>query len=183
MPYFANPVSELDVAFGESGSPTYTPGNTKDYAHPATPAQAHPVIRLGSPPLAEQFPFLASPHPQPVFFRLPVTPPQDVARQAAALARHGTIFLVTWGPPSSSSAVLSQQPETIFLKAFQVVSVSFDRSTFLGYSGLSPYQSTCSGILVLVGSRRCSVALGVAGPSLEVAPRFEGLWVAGQTRL
>ena len=138
-PIFANPVSELDVALGESGSPTYTPGNTEDHAHPATPRQAHPVIRLGAPPLAEQFHHLASPHPQPVIYRLPVSRPQDVARQAAALARHGTIFLVT---EATSIKLLDQylpnNPIGLFLKAlpsgFRVVR----QVTFPGYGGYVP---------------------------------------------
>jgi Dolichyl-phosphate-mannose-protein mannosyltransferase len=116
-PYFANPVSELDVALGESGSPTYTPGNTEDHAHPATSAEPHPVIRLLAPPLAQQFSHLASPHPQPIFYGLPVTPPQDVARQATALARHGTVFLVTWTNAINFLTYLPNNPIGVFLKA------------------------------------------------------------------
>ena len=78
--YFYNPLSELDVALAG-----------------ADQAQHHPVLRLGSPPLAEQLAHLSGPHPQPIFFGLPVTAPQVVARQAVALARNGTIFLFTSG--------------------------------------------------------------------------------------
>ena len=138
-PWFANPVSELDVALGESGSPTYTPGNTEDTAHPATPAQAHPVIRLGSPPLAEQFAVLASPHPQPNFSGLPITPPQEVARQATALARHGTIFLVI--PDTSIKPLLDFFPNSsisLFVKALPSRFHIVRQVSFLGYSGHIP---------------------------------------------
>jgi hypothetical protein len=138
-PWFANPVSELDVALGESGSPTYTPGNTKDHAHPATPAQAHPVIRLGAPPLAEQFSHLASPHPEAIFYGLPETPPQDVARQATALARHGTIFLVT--SATSLKVLQHYYPSNaviVFLKSLPSRFHVVRQVTFLGLSGWTP---------------------------------------------
>jgi 4-amino-4-deoxy-L-arabinose transferase-like glycosyltransferase len=133
---FVNPLSELDVALAEAGTPTYTPGNTSDRAHPATPAQARPVIRLGSPPLAEQFSHLASPHPQPVFFGLPVTSPQDVARQATALARNGTIFLVA--PVTSIPILLHYYPTnpfSLFLKALPPQYHIVRHMVFPGYAG------------------------------------------------
>ena len=68
------------------------------------------MIRLGSPPLSEQFPPLASPHPQPVFGGLPLTPPQHVARQAVALASHGTIYLVSFA--TSLPVVLKAFPHS-----------------------------------------------------------------------
>ena len=88
--YFYNPLSELDVALAGPGQ-----------------AQYHPVLRLGSPPLAEQLAHLSGPDPQPVFFGLPVTAPQVVARQAVALARNGTIFLFTSGFSKSSEVTKS----------------------------------------------------------------------------
>ena len=136
QPWFVNPVSELDVALGESGSPTYTPGDTEDAAHPATSAQAHPVIRLDSPPLAEQFSALASPHPQPIFHGLPLTPPQDVARQATALARHGTIFLVTYFPINAlTRAAFPNHPINLFLRALPSRFHIVRQVNFPGYSG------------------------------------------------
>jgi mannosyltransferase len=139
LPWFANPVSELDVALGETGSPTYTPGNTEDIAHPATATQDHPVIRLGSPSLAEQFSALASPHPQPIFYGLPIAPPQEVARQATALARHGTIFLVI--PVKSINPLLHGVPNSsvsLFVNALPSRFHIVRHVTFLGYSGQIP---------------------------------------------
>ena len=97
------------------------------------------MIRLGSPSLAEQFSALASPHPQPIFYGLPIAPPQEVARQATALARHGTIFLVI--PVKSINPLLHGVPNSsvsLFVNAlpsrFQIVR----HVTFLGYSGQIP---------------------------------------------
>jgi mannosyltransferase len=86
-PFSANPLSEFDIALADAGLSRY-----------------HPVLRLGVPPLSEQLPHLAGPNPQPVFFVLPVTPPQVVARQAVDLAHNGTIFLVS----AANSLVFNQ---------------------------------------------------------------------------
>jgi hypothetical protein len=99
-PFFSNPLSEVDAALVDTPSWTYIPGNTLDRARPATPADPHPVIRLSgapwsSPPLDEQFHFLAGPNPMPVFGRLPAPSPQQVASEAQSLARNGTVFLVS----------------------------------------------------------------------------------------
>ena len=75
---FAHPLSELDVALADEAKSDH-----------------HPVLRLGSPPLTEQLSTLSGPNPQPVLFGLPVKPPQEVAADAAALARYGTIFFVS----------------------------------------------------------------------------------------
>lgn len=93
--FFFNPLSEVDAALAGTPSWTYLPGNTLDRARPVTASVPHPVIRLGEPPLNEQFHFLAEPNPNPVFFVLPEPTPQRVAQEAMALARHGTIFLLT----------------------------------------------------------------------------------------
>ena len=57
-PYFANPLTELDVALAEAGQ-----------------SHRYPLIRLGAPSLSVQLSHLAGPHPQPVFFLLPKVPP------------------------------------------------------------------------------------------------------------
>ncbi|MBF6557974.1 MAG: hypothetical protein IVW52_17845 [Acidimicrobiales bacterium] len=117
--FFENPLSELDVALADSGSATYTPGNSIDLVKPPPPgSHSHPVLRLGIPPLAEEFRFLAEPKPQPVFFGLPLTPPGTVATQAVALAHHGTVFLVS--PYANISAVLKYSPNSgtsVFVRA------------------------------------------------------------------
>ena len=136
LPIFVNPLSELDVALAQAGTPTYAPGNTSDRAYPATPVEAHPVIRLGSPPLAEQFSHLASPHPQQVFFGLAVTSPQDVARQATALARNGTIFLVA--PVTSIPILLHYYPTnpfSLFLRALPPQYHVVRQMVFPGFAG------------------------------------------------
>ena len=77
LSFFANPLSEVDVALADDGA-----------------SGRYPVLRLGSPKLSAQLAPLSGPNPQPVFFFLPVAPPQKVAAQAVSLARHGTIFFV-----------------------------------------------------------------------------------------
>ena len=77
LSFFANPLSEVDVALADDGV-----------------ADRYPVLRLGSPKLSAQLAPLSGPNPQPVFFGLPDASPQDVAAQAVSLARHGTIFFV-----------------------------------------------------------------------------------------
>jgi hypothetical protein len=78
MSLVAHPLSEVDVALAG-----------------ADQSDHHPVLRLGAPSLSEELATLSGPNPQPVLFGLPVTPPQEVAAQAVALARHGTIFLIS----------------------------------------------------------------------------------------
>jgi len=131
--YFYNPLSELDVALAEAGQ-----------------AQHHPVLRLGSPPLADQFVRLSGPRPQPVFFGLPVTPPQVVARQAVALARNGTIFLFTSGFSKTSEANSSSNTAAgryvtnanlilnQFLEALPARYHVVAEQTFWSFSGLFP---------------------------------------------
>jgi mannosyltransferase len=97
VPFFQNPLTELDVALAGTPSYTYTPGDTEDKARPASRNDPHPVIRLDAPPLSEQLPHYAGPDPNPVFLGLPMTSPNVVARQAASLARNGTMFVVTYG--------------------------------------------------------------------------------------
>jgi hypothetical protein len=121
-PFFANPLSELDVALADAGQST-----------------RYPVLRLGVPPLAEQLPPLSGPHPQPDP-NLQVTPPQDVARQAVALARHGTIFLVTPGG-ADASLVLKRSPDTpvgMFLKTLPGRFRMVEHVTYPGLSGILP---------------------------------------------
>ena len=121
VPFFANPLSELDVALADAGQST-----------------RYPVLRLGSPPLAEQLRLLAGPHPQPNFF-LPATPPQDVERQAVALARHGTIFLVMAGG-ADASLVLRSPDSTVgmFVKALPGGFRMVEHVTYPGLSGYVP---------------------------------------------
>jgi hypothetical protein len=92
--FFGNPLSELNAALAGTSSFTYTSGNTEDHAR-RPGKDPHAVLRLNVPPLAEQFRYLASPNPEPVLVGLPLTPAPEVARQAASLARNGTVFLVT----------------------------------------------------------------------------------------
>ncbi|MGH9080293.1 MAG: glycosyltransferase family 39 protein [Acidimicrobiales bacterium] len=121
-PYFANPMSELDVALANAGRPEH-----------------HPVIRLGSPPLAEQLAPLSRPHPQPQLFGLPLTPPRVVAKQAVALARHGTIFFLasdaTYPPQFKSSTDRTRREFFAALPAgFHVV----EEKTYPSFSGTFP---------------------------------------------
>lgn len=121
-PFFANPLSELDVALADAGQST-----------------RYPVLRLGFPPLAEQLLPLSGPQPQPDPF-LQVTPPQDVARQAVALARHGTIFLVMAGG-ADASLVLKRSPDTpvgMFVKALPGRFRMVEHVTYPGLLGILP---------------------------------------------
>ena len=123
-PFSANPLTELDVALADAGESQY-----------------HPVLRLGAPPLAEQLPHLAGPNPQPVFFGLPETPPQDVARQAVNLARHGTIFVVSSANAyvfDNSSITLRGSLLNEFLKALPVRFHVVEHVTFPSYPGSVP---------------------------------------------
>jgi len=98
LSFFANPLSELDVALTNSGQ-----------------SHHYPVIRLGSPALAEQLGPLSGPNPQPAFFGLSVTSPQEVADQAVDLARHGTIFFVSYSTSLIPNS--ADKESTEFLKA------------------------------------------------------------------
>jgi len=114
--FFANPLSECDVALADSGQ-----------------REDHPVIRLGSPTRALQVSHLSGDDPQPVFFGLPVTPPQDVAAQAVALAKHGTIFFVSYSTslvPNNADVQSAQ-----FLKALPPSFHIVKHLTFSGYAG------------------------------------------------
>ena len=100
LSFFANPLSEVDVALADDGV-----------------ADRYPVLRLGSPPLPSQLKPYSGPNPQPVFFGLADVPPQDVAAQAVSLARHGTIFFLWYSTslypnnaPSESKEFLSALP-------------------------------------------------------------------------
>jgi 4-amino-4-deoxy-L-arabinose transferase-like glycosyltransferase len=100
LSFFANPLSEVDVALADGGI-----------------ADRYPVLRLGSPPLPSQLKPYSGPNPQPVFFGLADVPPQDVAAQAVSLARHGTIFFLWYSTslypnnaPSESKEFLSALP-------------------------------------------------------------------------
>ena len=94
-PEFVNPLSDLDVALANSGQPTYVPGNWEDRALPATPAGVV-VLRLGLPPLSVGLHSLTGANAQKLG-DASTTPPQVVAKQAADLARHGTLYLVATG--------------------------------------------------------------------------------------
>jgi len=140
-PFFANPLSELDAALAGTPSFTYIPGNTEDHARPLTSKDPHPVIRLNIPPLSAQFPYLASPNPAPIFVGLPPTSPQKVARQAASLARNGTLFFVTWGIGSVTSSTIHPKlllkyyphnPLSQFLKALPPGFHIVDHVTYSG---------------------------------------------------
>ena len=137
-PYFTNPLSELDVALGNAGAPTYTPGNTADVAHPFTSTQLHPVVRLGSPPLAEQFARLSGTHPQPAFSGLPIVPPQVVARQAVAVASHGTIFLVTFATSLPLALrLLPHSPVSVFVTSLPAQYRVVRERIYPGFAGIS----------------------------------------------
>jgi len=126
-PFFANPLSELDVALAGAGQ-----------------SQRHPVLRLGVPPLAEQLSPLSGPHPQPQFFGLPQTPPQELARQAAALARQGTLFLVfcrypEGKPPSLATSNLLKRNRIsvdLFLRSLPGSFHVVEQVTYPGFSSL-----------------------------------------------
>ena len=121
-PYFANPISELDVALAGAGQ-----------------SEHHPVIRIGSPPLAEQLRTLSGPHPQPAFLGLPVESPQAVADQAVALARHGTIFLVSpIGPVPAMLRRYPNNPVTLFYKDLPARFQIAGHMSFPGYLDTFP---------------------------------------------
>ena len=115
LTYFANPYSEVDVALADDGQPT-----------------RYPVLRLGSPSLAEQLAPLSRPNPQPVFFGLPVIPPQQVAASAAASARHGTIFLISF-----SSSILPSNANAETRQFLQALPARFHVVTRINYPGLA----------------------------------------------
>jgi hypothetical protein len=137
--YFNNPISEVDAGLSAAGRPDYSPGNQKDLAVPPRGSSAPPVIRLGAPSLAEQLRPLNGPHPQPVYFGLPVAPPSPVARQTVALAHHGTFFLVS---PVTSIAIAQRRfPDSafsLFVKALPSRYHLVAHVTFPGWDGLEP---------------------------------------------
>jgi hypothetical protein len=79
LTFFANPLSEVDVALADDGE-----------------SHRYQVLRLGSPSLTTQLAALSGPNPQPDFFGLDDGSPQQVAARAVSLARHGTIFFVSY---------------------------------------------------------------------------------------
>ena len=112
---FAGPLSEVDVALADNGQ-------TRDY----------PVLRLGSPSLAEQLAPLSGPNPQPAIGQ-PITPPNEVAASAVALAWHGTIFLISFSTslyPNKSNMEAGE-----FLSALPARFHVVRRITFSGFSG------------------------------------------------
>ena len=121
-PYFFNPLTELDVALAEAGQ-----------------SDRYPVIRLGVPPLSEQLPHLAGPHPQPVFFLLPAVPAQRVAAQAVALSRNGTIFLVSpSGPIPALLKYYPNNPISVFYRSLPARFHVVQHASFPGFSGIQP---------------------------------------------
>ena len=119
-PNFDNPLSELDVALANAGQ-----------------THRYPVIRLGVPSLAEQLRPLSGPHPQPVFFGLPVVDPQVVAARAVMLARHGRVFLVSG--TTSLPTLMTEDPQTSigpFIKALPSGFHLERQRTFVGFEGL-----------------------------------------------
>jgi 4-amino-4-deoxy-L-arabinose transferase-like glycosyltransferase len=123
MSLVAHPLSEVDVALAD--------GAKSDHL---------PVLRLGSPSLSEELATMSGPSPQPVLFGLPVAPPQEVAAQAVALARHGTIFLISYVriPDYGSSAepkevreFLNALPTRFHVTVAPITYSGFSRS-FLG---------------------------------------------------
>ena len=145
-PSFGNPLSDFDVAMGNAGFPTYTPGNTRDIAHPFTGSQVHPVIRLGSPSLAVQLHFLDSPKPISDHYGLPIEPAGNVARSAVALARNGTVYLVTasvyFNSNTTSISYLLRthpnNPTSLFVKALPSRYRLTRQVSFPGFFGYSP---------------------------------------------
>jgi mannosyltransferase len=121
-PFFANPLSDLDVALSDAGQ-----------------SKRYPLLRLGVPPLSKQLAALSDPDPQPDPL-LSVTPPQEVAQQAVALARRGTIFLVMAGG-ADPSLVLHGSPDSqvgMFIKALPPGFRMVKHVTYPGISGLLP---------------------------------------------
>jgi mannosyltransferase len=116
LSFFANPLSEVDVALADDGT-----------------SHRYPVLRLGSPPLPTQLAPLSGANPQPIFFGLADAPPQAVATQAVSLARHGTIFFVSYSTSLVPNKADSESRE--FLSAlpdhFHVVK----RLTYSGFAG------------------------------------------------
>jgi hypothetical protein len=106
LSFFANPLSEVDVALADDGR-----------------SDRYPVLRLGSPPLSEQLAPLSGPNPQPIFFGLAVAPPQEVASQAVSLARHGTIFFISYDTSlvPNEAAIESKEFLSALPARFQVV--------------------------------------------------------------
>jgi hypothetical protein len=105
-----------------------------DRARAYSPSDPHAVIRLGSPPLNEQFHFLAEPTPNPVFFGLPLPTPEQVAREAMKLARNGTVFLVT---PATfePDALLTHDPRSVISRFISAMEPRFQFVRRVTYPG------------------------------------------------
>jgi hypothetical protein len=121
LPAFANPLSEVDAALAGTPDYTYVPGNTLDRARTQDSGDAHPVIRLFSPPLNEQFGHLAGPRPAPAFFFISVPSGQQVAHEAISAARHGTVFMLT---PFPSWVLAKNTPVTAVRQFFHTMAVN-----------------------------------------------------------
>jgi hypothetical protein len=135
-PYFSNPLSEVDAALAGTPSWTYIPSNTLDRVRPSA-SDPHPVIRIGVPPLNEEFHFLAAPNPNPVFYGLPVPTPQQVAAEAKLLGRNGTVFLLS-PYPANYHALLKYYPNlgvSQFIRAMEPGFTVVRGVTFPGWFG------------------------------------------------
>jgi hypothetical protein len=119
---FAHPLTEFDVALAEAGR---------------SAQQCHPVLRLGAPPLSEELRSLAGPHGQPLSFSAPPVQPEVVARQAAALARSGTLFLVApTDAPLKDFEYFPASTAAQFLSALHGPFHFVRQVTYSGFSGL-----------------------------------------------
>ncbi len=122
LPFFANPLSDLDVALADAGE-----------------SDRYPLLRLGVPKLSRQLPSLSGSDPQPDPL-LPVTPPDKIARKAVALARHGKIFLVMAGGADPELVLHGSAgtPVGMFVDALPSRFKMVDHVTYPGLSGLLP---------------------------------------------
>lgn len=96
LPFFGNPLSELDTALTDTGQPVYVPGNYEDHALSVIGDHVN-YIRLGLPTLTLQFKALAGPHGQPLKWFVPAVPGSVVAAEATQLTGSHTLYLVTPG--------------------------------------------------------------------------------------
>ena len=116
LSFFANPLSEVDVALTDDGV-----------------SHRFPVLRLGSPPLSAQLGPLSGPNPRPTFFGLADAPPRAVAAQAVNLARHGTIFFVSYNTSLVPNEADSESRE--FLGALPAQFHVVKRITYSSFAG------------------------------------------------
>ena len=116
LTFFANPLSEVDVALADDEA-----------------SHRYPVLRLGSPPLPAQLAPLSGSNPKPIFFGLPDASPQAVAAQAVSLARHGTIFFVSYRTPLVPNNADSESKK--FLSALPARFRIVRRITYSNFAG------------------------------------------------